>query len=309
MQKSAPLFLLLSASCALPNDPSEEPVMDWELSEGCEGALKACPRFHQRPLGRVQSNSVTEASGLAASRAHPGVLWTHNDSGGGPVLYAMTFSGESLGRYRIANARARDWEDLAIGPGPVAGRSYLYIGDIGGNTARNEVQVYRVAEPNVGTSQSLAETTVGDVATITLRYPNGARYNAETLMIDPRSRKLLIVTKDRSGGPSRVFVKEAPHEDGSTTTLVELVRMRLGIVVSGSISPDGDEILIKGSKTYLWRRPRGTSLLDALSDKPCMFQSAPGEAIAFSSDGQDYFTVAEGSHKPIYVFERGKSGD
>ena len=32
---------------------------------------------------------VRESSGLAVSRAYPGVFWTHNDSGDRPRLYAL----------------------------------------------------------------------------------------------------------------------------------------------------------------------------------------------------------------------------
>jgi hypothetical protein len=39
-----------------------------------------------RELCRLANREVEESSGVAASSANPGVLWTHNDSGGRPVL-------------------------------------------------------------------------------------------------------------------------------------------------------------------------------------------------------------------------------
>ena len=39
-------------------------------------------------IGEVP-DELTESSGLAVSRTQPGVLWSHNDSGDGPNLYAM----------------------------------------------------------------------------------------------------------------------------------------------------------------------------------------------------------------------------
>ena len=88
----------------------------------------------------------------AAGSPLPGVIlvffWTHNDSGGGAWLYAFDRSGQSLGRWAVPGARANDWEDIAAGPGPKRGESYLYIGDIGDNNSRRPyVTVYRIPEP------------------------------------------------------------------------------------------------------------------------------------------------------------------
>src|SRR4051812_18119291 len=78
--------------------------------------------------GTIQNAAITEASGIVASRLNPGVLWTHNDSGHGPQIYPMTAGGADLGTYTISGASSTDWEDIAIGPGPVADAQYLYIG-------------------------------------------------------------------------------------------------------------------------------------------------------------------------------------
>ena len=96
----------------------------------------------------IKDQSITESSGLVASRTNPGAYWTHNDSGDGPFIYAFDTRGDSHGVFRVTGAQARDWEDIAIGPGPQSNRSYLYIGDIGDNDElRSEVVVYRVLEP------------------------------------------------------------------------------------------------------------------------------------------------------------------
>src|SRR5437660_5290761 len=73
---------------------------------------------------------LPEASGLAASRRTPGVLWSHNDSGE-PVVFALTPAGAVKGRVRVTGARVKDWEDIAVGPCPQS--TCLYIADIGDN--------------------------------------------------------------------------------------------------------------------------------------------------------------------------------
>jgi len=61
---------------------------------------------------------LRESSGLAASRAHPGLFWSHNDSGDGPMLYAIDTTAALLGVVEVEGARAVDWEALGMGPCP-----------------------------------------------------------------------------------------------------------------------------------------------------------------------------------------------
>ncbi|MGH9267370.1 MAG: hypothetical protein ACRD0D_04255, partial [Acidimicrobiales bacterium] len=52
-------------------------------------------------LGDLGDPAVKESSGLAASRRNPGRLWTHNDSGDGPLVYCLERSGASCGVWRV----------------------------------------------------------------------------------------------------------------------------------------------------------------------------------------------------------------
>lgn len=40
----------------------------------------------------IRADDVPEASGLAASWRNPEILWTHNDSGEGPLVHALRAS-------------------------------------------------------------------------------------------------------------------------------------------------------------------------------------------------------------------------
>ena len=92
--------------------------------------------------GKVQSSELREASGIAASRVNPGVVWLHND-GQTNRLFGVRTTGETVAVLEWPNAMV-DFEDIASGPGPTADEAYLYIGDIGDNEARRpQVRVYR----------------------------------------------------------------------------------------------------------------------------------------------------------------------
>lgn len=94
-------------------------------------ALADGPEFlAPQQVGTVQQVAIDEAPGLAASILNSGVLWTHNDSGDSARAYAMDTQGNHLGIYNITGAGATDWEDIAVGPGPAGGVSYLYLGDM-----------------------------------------------------------------------------------------------------------------------------------------------------------------------------------
>src|SRR5882762_10325871 len=104
--------------------------------------------------GTLQSPRVKESSGVAVSRAHPGVLWTHNDSGDGAYVYATDLTGADRGFVRIEGARAVDWEDIALGPCPARRDACLYIADTGDNDrTRKSVVIYAVSKGRAGAVQ------------------------------------------------------------------------------------------------------------------------------------------------------------
>ena len=77
--------------------------------------------------GDIQTSDIQESSGIVASRAHASALWTHNDSGGEPKIYPISTTGEGMGTFFLEGAQNRDWEDIAIGPGPQPDVNYIYV--------------------------------------------------------------------------------------------------------------------------------------------------------------------------------------
>ena len=103
--------------------------------------LASDPVFGERQdFGEIEYNSIDEASGIVASFKNENVFWTHNDSGNQNRIYAFNNEGQHLGVYTLQNCSARDWEDIAIGPGPDESQTYLYVGDIGDNSSQYEIK-------------------------------------------------------------------------------------------------------------------------------------------------------------------------
>lgn len=94
----------------------------------------------------IKDPRITESSGLAASRLHPGIYWTHNDSSDGAYLYAVDGrTGETVATLTLTGVGApRDVEAVSIGPD-----NNLYVGDIGDNLGGkwSHVWIYKLPEP------------------------------------------------------------------------------------------------------------------------------------------------------------------
>lgn len=257
-------------------------------------------------VGTMEFAAINEASGIAPSRQNPNVLWVHNDSGDTARVFAMTTGGNHLGIYNIIGASAQDWEDMAIGPGPAAGVDYLYLGDIGDNGAtRSSITVYRVPEPAVNANQSPVTAGLGGVESIRLQYPDGAR-DAETLMVDPATRDIYIISKRES--LSRIYRAPYPQSTIGTTIMEYKGQLPWGWATGGDISPAGSEIIVRSSGSgSLWVREPGTDLWDALAGTAhsIPIRSEPqGEAIGFDALGLGYYTVSENVHQPIYYYQQ-----
>jgi hypothetical protein len=150
------------------------------------------------------SKELRESSGVAVSRTQPGVLWSHNDSGDGPLLYAIDQSGQLLATVKVARAAARDWEDMSLGPCPetigqfpaIAHESCLYIGDVGDNNGvRDAVTIHVVVEPILRGAD--ADGMVVNARSLRFRYPEGPE-DSEALAVLPNG-DVTIVSKGRSG--------------------------------------------------------------------------------------------------------------
>ncbi|MCC5936288.1 MAG: hypothetical protein JJU34_03300 [Lunatimonas sp.] len=243
-------------------------------------------------VGKLENKDIDEASGLAASWQHPNLLYTHNDSGGEPHLYLMDYQGKNRGKIKLQGVKNRDWEDIAIGPGPTANKSYVYVGEIGDNQGKYpHISLFRFPEPT--DIQSEMEVTP---ETFHLTYPDGPK-DAETLMIDPISGDIFILSKRDSSNTLYTLPADKLRHDGQPLELEKIRKLPITMSVAGDISKDGRHIAIKNYWViYYWPRLENESIAQALAKDPVLLPYKPepqGEAIAFLPDGSGYFTLSE----------------
>jgi hypothetical protein len=270
--------------------------------------------------GTVRSASLDELSGLAASRRHNGVLWTHNDDGKA-VLFAINAEGDLLGQVRVGGASNQDWEDLAMVPGDVS--DWLIIGDFGeARPDQAEAVLYLVEEPEPGADRRFSGK-IPYLARLPLRFPGSAE-DIESMAWDPLGQRLLLLAKRSQ--PPRLFglnlglarnmgVAEL-SEVGTVGSLrppqpadqrkfgkrTPWISQPTGL----DISPDGTlAAVITYRSLYLFRNPGLEDWAQALQAEPLEIIGPPAkheEAVTFTPDGQTIVVTSEGVKAPVYTY-------
>lgn len=265
----------------------------------------------QQPEGRLQDKEMDEISGIAASTINKGIYYVHNDSGDTSRFFAITPDGKLHTTIYYQGHKqhlgALDFEDIAVGPGPVKGKSYVYVGDIGDNASQRKfITVYRAEESKAWGRDSMANTKTSP---INLQYPDGPK-DAETLMVDPIEKLIYIVSKRRD--TIGVYTSPLKYRNDDTVTMTLKAKLYFkGIkpfkwITAGDISKDGLKILIKSyEKVYYWDRqpnePAWHAMQRPARELPYK-QEKQGEAIGFTPDGKGYYTASEGVFSPIYYY-------
>jgi hypothetical protein len=208
-----------------------------------------------RPVDAIRTGAFTnpalrESSGIARSRALPHVLYTINDSGNPPELFAFDSSGRDLGQWRVPGVVNDDWEAIAIGPCP--GGTCIVIADIGDNSEdRPSVTLYRFREPTrLDRFHGGRDPAPLDLDSLVFTYPDGP-HDAEGIWVDATGA-VSIVTKGRRGGirlfrlPSEAFGQRTRALATLVQTLpIDPERLFGRWVTDAAVAPDGHRVAIR----------------------------------------------------------------
>lgn len=255
--------------------------------------------------GRIDSTRLREVSGLAVSRRNEDVIWVHNDSGDGPLIYAVNPKGKVLAAFSVTGARAVDWEDIAIGPGPEPNEDYLYIADTGDNRARrSSVVIYRVREPIVDPNARAANGRTLPADAIQVIWPDGPK-DVEAIFVDPLTRDIYLISKRELF--SHLYCLRYPQSLKAINQAKPLMVLPLGLVTAADISCDGTLVVVRTMiHAYLWRKEPDQPVSAAFRGRAWRLPLQPepqGEAIGLDRKGQAYYTISEGQSPAVYRFE------
>nr|KAI8732718.1 CAunnamed protein product [Biomphalaria glabrata] len=274
---------------------------------------------HRETKCHIDGSAIVEASGLAISRVHLNVAYTHNDKGGSAEIFAVDLSnGKTVATLNIKSAINWDWEDLAYGPcvddctsGHVCSaalepsRFCLYIADIGdhgGDGAANHIYVIR--EP-----ATLGNKDVDLVGQLKFTW---TEQDAETLMISPDAR-LFIVSKVNGGHAKLAQIPSSAWNSNNVVRLDMSHTATLRISTSsndpqgGDISPDGMSMLLVGEHDIYFYSVTDGDYIKAIRDqvpkKVDTYNRVPStEGIAWAPNQRSFYIIPDGNHPSIYSY-------
>ncbi|MCC5842886.1 MAG: hypothetical protein JJU05_01415 [Verrucomicrobia bacterium] len=200
--------------------------------------------FHPEPVGRIEAVEVEESSGLANSRQHPGLWWTHNDSGHTNHLFPMSDSGAVLGPpVEIEGAVNVDWEDISADD-----RGQLWISDLGNNrNRRRDLKVYVIDEPLP--VEGVFPESVPVKRVLRMRYPDQDAFPPEKRNFDSegifvRDQILYVLTKHRSDADTKLY--RLADDGGDAEQVLEYIQTfpEIGMVTGAALHPDGRRLAV-----------------------------------------------------------------
>lgn len=255
--------------------------------------------------GMLTNPLLDEVSGLVLSQRYPNRMYLHTDSGGEAAVFVLDTLGNELGKIDLPGIKNRDWEDIALGQGP-NGVSYLYLADVGDNDGKyDEIYLLRFPEPEL-----LQPVSSSAIEQAVLNYVGGPR-DAETLLADPLSGELFLVSKRES--KSALYQVPLSAFLGGKQSLQKTHEFDFTGAVGGDVSKDGSQVLIKTYfQVFYWPRDAGQTLLQALQRPAIRLPYTPepqGEAIGFNGAGDAYFTLSEkrnGLVPTLYRYSKNK---
>ncbi len=206
------------------------------------GEISYNPEVYISPL----PDEVNETSGLIFWR---NILWTHNDSGGEPIIYGLdTTSGKIVRRVRIRDVKNTDWEDIT------QDRKYIYIGDFGNNSGmRRNLKIFKVKKsaiaPNVPEQEVDAEVIGFDYADQHNFEKRTNNHNFDCEAVTAFGDSLYLFTKDWADGNSRLYV--LPKIPGHYSVFPRETFAANGLVTGACLSPDRKELALIGYRDYV----------------------------------------------------------
>ena len=215
------------------------------------GDSTCCLYGKTRPAVKTKLDGrLAETSGLVFAN---GRLWTHNDSGGGNVLYAVdTTNGKIAQTVVLEGATNVDWEDLTRSD------THVYVGDVGNNQgSRKDLRVYRfllaALQSGRDTIRVAAETIAFSYADQTDFIPREKHnFDCEALVFS--GDQLYLFTKNRGDYRCNLYV--LPATPGTHVAQPLGGFDARGLVTGADISDPGKEVTLvgygKNRNVFLW---------------------------------------------------------
>lgn len=232
-------------------------------------------------------------------------IWTLEDHGNKPELYALDASGQISHTLKINGADNNDWEELAS---DAAGN--LYIGDFGNNdNDRKNLAIYMVG------AKDLNRESAPISKKIAFHYPDQAEfppakktehyYDAEAFFF--HKDNFYLFTKDRSGSANtrlyRIPAKDGNHAAELLGTLGTCDGKKCRIT-GADISDDGKKIvLLSNNKIWVLEDFKGDDFLKGSVRTVELGSNTQLEGVCFKNNSTLYFVDERDKHTGGKLYE------
>jgi hypothetical protein len=244
----------------------------------------ADPTPAAKKLFSIKDDRIKQPTGLVRSTKHQGTYWAVSSSGTTGRVFALDATGKVQAVLRFG-ANVKDVQALGLDR-----NGTLYIADIGDSQAsRDQIEIYTIPEPD-----SVQDSSNVKYHQYDFKYPDGA-HDAETLLIDPATSQLYIVTKSSKGAGTIYSAPAAPSRQG-TNDLTKLAPAPNGVITDGTFLPDGQRAVLRTSTdlaTVAWGdNPNAIARSAALPGE--------GDSIALGATDGTVVFGANGSSPGLY---------
>lgn len=246
---------------------------------------------------------VKETSGLFF---HNGRLWTHNDSGGQPVLYGLdTVNFKVAQRITLANVKNTDWEEVC------SDGENVFVGDIGNNRgSRKDLKIYTFplsSIPIEGDATIAVETidfSFGDQTDFRKRKVHD--YDCEAMFATEKA--LYLLSKGWETGTTRLY--RLPKAPGKYVAEMVNGFDSQGLITGADYDPRNKVLVVVGYVKSLFK-PFLYLIYDfdeagvKLSHRRLEIPHWPGmqtEGICFFDDGKCFISAEATKAYPSMVF-------
>ncbi|MBC8320691.1 MAG: T9SS type A sorting domain-containing protein [Bacteroidetes bacterium] len=202
--------------------------------------------IYNPPLRFLLPPEIQESSGLAYFNEK---LWTINDSGGLPVIYAFdTIVGQIVQRIIVDNAINIDWESLATDD------DYIYIGDFGNNLGnRDDLAIYIVSKSDIplegdGTAGSTKITFIYSDYKGNTEKKKEHNFDCEAFIATNDS--LYLFSKNRGDQKTKLY--RLPKMPGDYIAELISTFNVAGLITGADINISSDEITLIGYVDQSW---------------------------------------------------------
>ena len=211
-----------------------------------EGTSDFSPLFFPQ-LKAELPKEVNETSGLFF---HNGRLWTHNDSGGKPILYALdTTTFNVVQKITFSNAKNKDWEDVSTDGETV------FVGDFGNNKGkRKNLRIFTF--PLSSIPKEGDTTLVVDSITFSFGDQTNFEYNKHEHDFDCEAMfatedYLYLFSKGWATGTTRLY--RLPKSPGNYVAEVVNGFDSQGLITGADYEPENRILVIVGYVKTIWK--------------------------------------------------------